>query len=326
LSRRPVPALILILFSGCGYVGEPLPPLLKIPQPVEDLSGIQRGPKIVARFTLPKLTTEGRVIRPELHWELRVGEKGAGEFHMDDWAARAKSLGQAPAENGAVEYTFPAAPWFGKEVVLAARVRGPSGRFSQWSKPLLLSVIAAPVAPHDLKAQNVPEGVRLTWQGAGPGYRVMRRAPDETDFAAAGNADAPEFVDRNTEYGKTYRYLVEAIAKTGTGDVESDPSPELTFVPKDEFPPAVPDGLTAVATTNSIELTWDRNTEPDLAGYRIYRAAPGGPFEKIGETTQGPSYSDARIESGKPYRYAVTAFDKSNNESKQSAEIEVTAP
>ena len=142
----------------------------------------------------------------------------------------------------------------------------------------------------------------------------------------AGDTTEPEFTDKQTEYGKTIRYQVEAVVKTSNGEVESDLSPELAFTPKDEFPPAVPAGLMSVPTTGSIELTWDRNTEPDLAGYRIYRAAPGGDFDKIGETTDAPGFSDRKVESGKVYRYSVSAFDKSNNESKRSEPIEVTAP
>ena len=88
----------------------------------------------------------------------------------------------------------------------------------------------------------------------------------------------------------------------------------------------MPAGLTAVPTATSIELTWDRDTEPDLAGYRIYRAAPGGEFVKIGETAEAPSYGDKQVEAGKQYRYKISAFDKAGNESKQSAEIEVAAP
>ena len=79
-------------------------------------------------------------------------------------------------------------------------------------------------------------------------------------------------------------------------------------------------------TANSIELTWGRDTEPDLAGYRIYRAEAGGEFKKVGETAEAPSYSDRQIEAGKKYRYKVSAFDTAGNESKQSAEIEVTTP
>ena len=323
---RPWLLAPILLWCGCGYVGEPLPPLLNIPLPVMDLAAVQRGSKIIVQFSLPKLTTEGRIVRPPIEWDLRIGEPGTGEFRIDAWAARAKSPVDGRMEKGRVSYEIPAAPWIGKDVVLAARAAGPNGRQSDWSKPVVLTVVPPPAVPRDLKAENVSEGVRLTWSGSGPAYRVYRRTEADAGFTVAANTETPEYLDKATEYGKPVRYIVQAIVKTGTSEVESDISKEAAITPVDEFPPAVPAGLTAVPTAGSIELAWDRDTEPDLAGYRIYRAAPGGEFTKIGETAEAPSYSDKQVESGKQYRYTVSAFDKSGNESKRSIEIEVSAP
>ena len=59
-------------------------------------------------------------------------------------------------------------------------------------------------------------------------------------------------------------------------EVESDLSDEASITPIDTFPPAVPSDLRLSAAPNSIELAWDRNSESDLAGYRIYRALGDG--------------------------------------------------
>jgi hypothetical protein len=316
----------ILIFCGCGYVGEPLPPLLNIPRPIADLEAVQRGSRIVVHFSLPELTTEGRAVKQPLTWDLRIGEPGTGEFHVDEWAARAQSPGRPRMENGGVSYDIPAVPWIGKDVVVAARVISANRRHSDWSKPIAITVMQPPAIPRDLKPENVAEGVRLTWSGAAPEYRVYRRTEADPAFTVVGRTETREYVDRATEYGKTFRYMVQAVIKTGTGEVESDLSPVVTETPVDVFPPAVPAGLTAVPTATSIELTWDRDTDADLAGYRIYRAAPGGDFQKVGETAESPSYSDKQVESGKHYRYEVSAFDKTGNESKQSAEIEVAVP
>jgi fibronectin type 3 domain-containing protein len=84
--------------------------------------------------------------------------------------------------------------------------------------------------------------------------------------------------------------------------------------------------LRADAAPGSIELVWDRNTEADLAGYRIYRSTGDGPFEKLAELNEIPNYSDRAVEHGKTYHYALTAFDRSTppNESARSARIEAT--
>jgi len=326
LLRPWLLALIPLLWCGCGYVGEPLPPLLNIPKAVEDLTVVQRGSKIIVQFSLPELTTEGVAVRQPLLWDLRIGEPGSGEFSTEEWAARAQSPADPRLEGGRVFYEIPAARWIGKDVVLGVRVIGANRRQSEWSKLAVLTVLQPPAIPRDVKAENAPEGVRVTWNGASPAYRVYRSTGAESEFTVVANTDAREYLDRATEYGKPVRYVVQAIVKTGTGEVESELSMAVSKTPADEFPPAVPGGLTAVPTAASIELTWDRRTEPDLAGYRIYRAAPGGEFEKVGETAETPSYSDKQVESGKQYRYAVSAFDKTGNESKRSEEILVAAP
>ena len=86
------------------------------------------------------------------------------------------------------------------------------------------------------------EGVRLTWRGSGPSYRVYRRAQDEKEFSVAATSNTNEWSDVKTEYGKTYRYLVQAMA----GQAESEPSDEVAITTRDIFPPAIPSGLTAV--------------------------------------------------------------------------------
>jgi hypothetical protein len=58
----------------------------------------------------------------------------------------------------------------------------------------------------------------------------------------------------------------------------------------------------------------------------VYRAFQNNPFERITDTQDAPSYSDHNIESGKTYRYAVSAVDISGNESKLSASVTVMAP
>ena len=138
--------------------------------------------------------------------------------------------------------------------------------------------------------------------------------------------EANQWLDPATEYGERYRYIVQAVQKAGVSEAESEPSEAAEVTPVDIFPPAVPIGLNAIAGTQNIELVWDRNTEPDMAGYRLYRSAGDGKLEKIADIAETPSYSDRKVESGKHYRYAVTAVDRAGNESKQSEPAEITAP
>jgi fibronectin type 3 domain-containing protein len=88
----------------------------------------------------------------------------------------------------------------------------------------------------------------------------------------------------------------------------------------------MPMGLTALAGINTIELSWDRNTEEDLKGYRIYRALEAGPFERLAELVEDPAYSDKSVTPGKKYKYAVSSIDQAGNESAKSTPVEITSP
>ena len=49
--------------------------------------------------------------------------------------------------------------------------------------------------------------------------------------------------------------------------------PTWTFTTAaDAVAPAAPTGLAATAGANSVSLAWTANTEPDLAGYNVYRS------------------------------------------------------
>ena len=78
--------------------------------------------------------------------------------------------------------------------------------------------------------------------------------------------------------GTTYYYVVRA---EDNGTNESSNSNEDSATPNDP-PPAAPTGLVATAGDGSVSLNWDDNTEPDLAGYNVYRSTTAsGPYSKI---------------------------------------------
>jgi hypothetical protein len=318
--------LVLLGILGCGYIGEPLPPLLNIPARVADLAAVQRGSNLLVNLTLPTMTTEGVLLKQDVRLDLRAGPKPAGAFQADAWAASARSAGQGVIENGRASYRIPASEWIGKDVAVAVKVVGANGRDAGWSNPVTLTVVPPPEQPAGLTAEAVPGGVHLTWRGAGNDFAIFREGPDEKTFTLLAHSDKPEATDATVQFGKPYLYVVQSFAKAGQGKAESELSNEVQIVPADTFPPAVPAGLTAVPSTASIELVWERNTEPDLAGYRVYRALGGGPFERLADSQELPSYSDRKIESGKVYRYAVSAVKRNGVESKMSAPVEVTAP
>jgi hypothetical protein len=313
-----------LILSGCGYNGEPAYPLLNIPEKVKDLRAVQRGASIVYQFTLPDLTTEGKQSRIG-EVEIRVGEAGGDPFEEGAWAARSIRVGADPDASGQVQGKIPAAPWAGKDVALAVKVRGENRKDLGWSTFQILSVIEPLPAPSVLRAEPVAAGVRVSWSGPTAQYRVFRRGPVDKELLLLGTVDGLEWVDSATEYGKPYRYVVQASRTAGRSEAESEVSEPVDVTPEDRFPPATPVGLSAIAAAEKIELVWERNTEADLAGYSVYRAAAGGEFEKAAEV-DSPAYSDMKLELGKTYRYAVSALDRLGNESARSEPVEIPAP
>lgn len=197
---------------------------------------------------------------------------------------------------------------------------------SAWSNPVSLRVLSALGTPVGLSAESDPNGVRLSWQpvsdAPGVQYRIFRTSEQRKEPGLVGTVDKPEYVDRSATGAVRYAYFIQAVLN----GAESNPSEAASVVPVDKFAPAVPAGITIIAGLNSVELAWERNTEPDLRGYRVFRAEAGGDFSPIAELVEAPSYSDKSVTSGKLYRYSVSSVDLTGNESARSPAAEMTAP
>ena len=310
---------MLILLTGCGYIGQPLPPALKRPERVNDLAAVERGSKIIIRFTIPKVTTEDLPIDGNADIELRVGPPN-DPFDMATWQ-RTSDRVPVSAKDTAAYVEVPASKWYGKTVAIAVNVHGPTGHTVGWSAFAIVPVITALPTPEAVVATDTPDAVHLEWHALAPEFRVFRRLANEVNWTQVGTSDKPSYTDSTIEYGKTYQYQVQSIEKAEDKYAESELSETKTFKPTDRFAPAVPAGLSAVPGTRSIELVWERNTEKDFASYRVYR---GG--QMIAGNLTAPAYSDRDAKPGVKYEYQVTAVDNAGNESAKSPVAEATIP
>jgi len=311
------------MFGGCGYPGEPLPPALNRPVRVVDLNAVQQGSKILVHFTIPKVTTEGMPIPGTPEIEVRIGEAPPGPFNTAAWE---KSSERIPASvitvnNQVALATVDASKMTGKTEAIFVRVLGPHGRNVGWSNPQQVTVVPPLPTPEGLTAGDAPDAVRLEWHAAAAQFRVYRRSGDAGEWKQIGIADKPFYLDATIDYGKTYEYTVQSIEKSGDKYAESEASKSFSFKPEDKYPPAVPTGLTAVAGSRNVELTWERNTEKDLAAYRVYRDG-----KKIADGLTAPSYSDKDVKPGTKYSYQVSSVDGAGNESVLSAPMEASIP
>jgi hypothetical protein len=309
--------LALLELAGCASIAPPFPPSLKLPARVTDLSAVQRGAHIYIQFTMPRLNTEALPIVDTPEADLRIGVS-AQKFEMRDWLATAT---QVPDQAGKTLYVTPAAPYIGKNVVIALRLKNNRGRDAGWSNFVALPISDPVARPENVVAKATAKGVEISWTGTAPNFRIYRKVADG-EFVPLGEAKQSPYLDTTAEYGRRYAYFVMGL-RTAT---ESELSEEVKVSPIDIFAPSVPTGLRAIIGTRSIELTWDRDTEADLAGYRVYRADGDGPFHLIAGNVVSTSYSDRTVQTGVRYRYSVSAFDQIPNESEHSAAIEAALP
>lgn len=124
------------------------------------------------------------------------------------------------------------------------------------------------------------------------------------------------------------RCLTVAIGTDVYGESQTGAFDNFAPSAADTEPPAPITGLTVTdpGTGTSLILRWNANTEPDLLGYRIYRATsadasvppPDGAYQRLGNAmidTQVPEYTDNTVTRDVYCFYRITAVDQSGNES-----------
>ncbi len=160
-------------------------------------------------------------------------------------------------------------------------------------------------------------------------------------LAPAAPTDPGGTIDHTAQMGETYSYTaqrVRTVSLTGhTLEIRSAVSSPAIVVMRNNFPPRAPTGLEAVPggatpTEHSIDLSWTPNSDPDLAGYNVYRqdidstGVAAGTAARLNQTpVVGPAYRDQTAMAGRRYAYRVTAVDTAGNESAPSADVQETA-
>ncbi len=132
--------------------------------------------------------------------------------------------------------------------------------------------------------------------------------------------------------GTEYHFVICAVDEAGN-TVRSEDQSFQTLSPPDLWPPEPPRDLACLPGEACVELVWTGSTEPDLAGYNVYRvrmsdepAAPGR-TEKLNESLVASAlFVDVHVDAGMTYAYQTTAVDSSGNESAHSASVSITLP
>ena len=178
-----------------------------------------------------------------------------------------------------------------------------------------VSASAASVkAPVSLKAANTSTGVKPTWK-AGKGakkYVVKRKISTAKKYTALKTTTKLTFTDKTAKAGKTYTYSVASVNGKSTKAATKK-------IVRLAAPASVTAKVVKAEYGDEVKISWKKST--GAKGYNVYRAEVSG--TKVGKY-ESLSYSnttsttDYVSESGKTYKYKVTAV-KGSYQSAMSA-------
>jgi hypothetical protein len=75
-----------------------------------------------------------------------------------------------------------------------------------------------------------------------------------------------------------------------------------------------------------VRVTWNKNSENDLAGYLVYCGTSRGSYDRIVGAGLKASVDIRGVDAGRTYYFAVTARDTSGNQSGYSQQVAITIP
>ncbi len=347
-----VPVLALSTLTGCGSQGNPLPPSLELPKPVNDLKAARKGDKVLLTWTAPRETTDK--LRIKEAGKTRVCRSTAAPVSTECSPVDEVATGQAPP-SGVASYTDTLPRQLQEQdptgsAVYTVEVSNARGRSAGPSNAARVPLAPTLPTPTGLDARVVAEGVAVSFSApvlppaTAPGdrthaLRLYRRTAGAAAETVAGElplpASPPGFLDTTIEWEKNYRYRITTVTRLappgGTPvEVEGDDA-TVEVLAHDSFPPAAPAEVQAVVTGGGgqsfIDLTWSLNSEADLAGYNVYRREGDAQPQKIsGELLKTPAFRDPSVAAGHTYLYSVSAVDLRSNESGRSEETSETVP
>jgi hypothetical protein len=348
----------VLIITGCGKIGDPLPPIPRAPLIIDELTVSQQGTQLMLSFPIVMTQRSPRLQRIDVYRLIESTDDPLG-LPEEIFSARATIIYSLPGDQitlnrSTITYADPLNLKNGSRnsryryAVQLVTSTGAMADFSNYA--LITPLFDLTLPPLDLQASQRETETEITWSaptanenGTSPAnataYNIYRRVEGSNAPLTKLNPEPlleTRFIDRDFQFGTRYEYVVRALSLL-PGDpslnnaIESDTT-TLVYTPKDAFPPAEPTPITIASIAGIVSLYWPLNSEPDVVGYNIYRAedenAPPDKWIKLNpQLHKTASFRDDKVQVGKQYFYQVTAVDTSGNESQRSAIVsELVAP
>lgn len=257
----------LLIFTACGKVGDPLPPIPKAPLIVNELAATQQGTSILLSFPVAKETRTEKLKRVDIY-RLIESDTAPPGITAEDYLTRAAliaslSESQLPTQTSVVSYVDPIDFKVANDrtryryAVRLVNLEDRPADLSNYASLTPLSTVAEP--PLGLKASITQTQVEITWQppvanlnGSTPAnvssYNLYRRVGNQFTKVNQAPLKDTRYVEKQFQFGMTYEYVVRALSLPRAGApaseiIESNESLPLTVTPKDIFPPSAPTSI-----------------------------------------------------------------------------------
>jgi hypothetical protein len=347
-------AALLALLAGCGTPGAPLPPSLKLPEPVTDLAAVRTGNEVSLTWTTTKKNTDKLQMKDSI--SVWICRKEAGGRCEDTGGGK---LMLAPGAAGTFMDALPVSLASGEARTLSyyVELKNRNGRSAGLSNSAVVLAGAPPSPLTGITAEVRKAGVVLQWAPdnedvpvrlrrklltpapAKPQQQGLLTPPPEAveeNLLVADGSKMGRAIDKDIRFGETYEYRAQRVSRvTADGrtlELDGQLSQPVRVEALDVFPPAVPTGLVSVAVAGengaepAVDLSWQPDTEADIAGYVVYRREGDGEWQRVSppQPQVAPAFHDPQVQPGHTYRYAVSAVDRDGHESARSVETQET--
>jgi fibronectin type 3 domain-containing protein len=281
------------LLSACGRKGQPTLKSYEKPAPPSGLSAIHRGSEILLSWEFPKDK------EPTLKGFYLLRSSGADFERLAFLENDKRSYTDTAFKIGTIY----------KYKIVAANLRGIT---SKDSNIVTVTPETPPPPPGKVSDKVGRDSLLLTWESAGTGalYNIYKSYKQGTYSFRPLNKEpitAMSFTDTLDTKNVVY-YTIRSLRGNAWRD-EGNASEEIKIDPAD-FVPSSPENLKAVATQESVYLTWKEPPENWVTGYKVYREIEGEKDFKFIAETPIPSFIDKEAPLTKR-NYRVTALGPS---------------
>ena len=341
-TLAPILLALVIVLSGCGKEGPPLPPEIRVAERTTDLTAFQEGDDAVLRWSYPSLTTDGGALTDVEAIQVWRATLPAGQEPPPPVSAQDRQLRRqllegegeviqelepnelAAITNGAdlvyrddlarwresegAETESPVL-WYGVRTVCCRK------RESVLSNVVRLEPQTAPPPPVDVQLEAGAGGIDVRWRQTDDLAALVERSADGATWTAVTEEPVKggEWRDATAAQGRSWSYRLRSVRMIqGGGEVVGDPSPPARVDHPDTYPPATPAGVVCLPEGPRVRVRWQA-VVGDVT-YRVSRHEGRAEAEVLADGLRVVELTDPSPPLG-ALRYVVVAVDGVGNES-----------